>query len=146
MKKLAIIALLSSVATMASAFEVGARLGHNDVDSTNTFGVTVSKQFGSFGAEAAFDRSTVTNVNRYSLVGSYDVAKLFGSTVSLKAGGAYVDPRRGVDGYAGLVGVGISYPVTPTSKFVVDYSYQKGQARVNAYNGNVVSAGLKVTF
>ena len=107
MKKIALIATLALAAGMASAADFGARVGYNGGTEKNSAGVTVSDRFGALGAEAAFDRSTdgKLNVNRYSLVGAYDVAKVVGATVAIKVGGAYIDPSKGADGYAGLVGV-----------------------------------------
>lgn len=148
MKKIALIATLALAAGMASAADFGARVGYNGGTEKNSAGITVGQKFGALGAEAAFDRSTdgKLNVNRYSLVGSYDVAKVAGATVAVKAGGAYIDPSKGADGYAGLVGFGVSYPVTKEVSLVADYAYQKGQARVRSFNGNTVSAGVKVAF
>lgn len=148
MKKIALIATLALAAGMASAADFGARVGYNGGTEKNSAGVTVSDRFGALGAEAAFDRSTdgKLNVNRYSLVGAYDVAKVVGATVAVKVGGAYIDPSKGADGYAGLVGVGVSYPVAKNVALVGDYAYQKGQARVSSFNGNTVSAGVKVSF
>jgi len=148
MKKLAIIAILATMAAAASATDIGLRVGRNAGTETNNAGVTVGQSFGTFGAEAAFDRSTVgaVNVDRYSLLGSYEVAKVAGASVALKAGAAFINPAAGKDGYAGLVGVGVSYPVAKNIKLVADYAYQEGQDRVRGYNGNTVSAGVKYSF
>ena len=153
MKKLAIMAILAIAAISASATDLGLRAGRIGGVDTNAagiaaVGVTVGQQFGVYGAELAFDRANVgtTNLDRYSLVGSYDVTKIAGATVALNAGAAYIRPTIGTDGYAALVGVGISYPLTKTVSLVADYAYQAGQARVNAYNGNTVSIGTKYSF
>ena len=148
MKKFALIATLALAAGVASAADFGARVGRNGGTETQNAGITVGQKFGSLGAEAAFDRSTdgKLNVNRYSLVGSKDVAGFAGVTFAVKAGAAYIDPSKGADGYAGLVGVGATYPVAKNVSLVADYAYQKGQARVRQFNGNTVSAGVKVSF
>lgn len=148
MKKLAIIAILATMAAAASATDIGVRADRNTSTGADALGVTVGQSFGAFGAEAAYDRSTVgsVNVNRYSLVGSYDVAKLAGVTLAAKVGGAFIDPSAGKTGYAGTVGIGASYPVAKNVKLVADYAYQEGQDRVRGYNGNTVSAGVKYSF
>lgn len=148
MKKLAIIAILASISAAASATDIGLRVGRNGGTETNNAGVTIGQSYGALGAEAAFDRSTVgvVNVDRYSLLGSYEVAKVAGATVAVKAGAAYIDPARGHDGFAALVGVGASYPVTKKVSVVADYAFQEGQTRVRGYNGNTVSAGVKYSF
>jgi len=148
MKKLAIMTALVLAAASASALEVGVRGVHTGNDTADMVGVTVDQKFGKVGVEGAFDRSTrgVANVNRWSLVGSYDVAKVAGLTVSAKAGLAFVDPSVGENGYAALVGVGASYPLTKKVSLVADYAFQKGQTRVAGFNANNVSAGVKVSF
>jgi opacity protein-like surface antigen len=153
MKKLAILAVLAASMTAASALEVGIRGGRvGGIDTTdigfNTAGVTLGQQYGKFGVEAAFDRSTigVANINRYSVVGSYPVMQFAGVQFTGKAGAAYLDPSLGQDGYAALVGAGASYPLTKQVSLVADYAYQMGQDRVKALNGNQFSFGAKYSF
>ena len=47
---------------------------------------------------------------------------------------------------AGLVGAGVSYPLTKQVSATADYSYQFGQKRVDQFNGNTVAVGLKYSF
>ena len=148
MKKFAIMAALAVAAMSASAVEVGVRGTHTTDSSADSAGVTVGQKFGAGGVEGAFDRSTrgTFNTNKFSLVGSMDVAKFAGITVSPKVGVSFIDPSKGVNGYAASVGVGASYPLTKQVALVADYAYQKGQDRVKAFDGNQVSAGVKFSF
>lgn len=148
MKKLAIIAILAASVSAAMAADVGLRVGRNTGSDTSMVGVTVGMPVGRFGAEAAFDRSTVgaINVNRYSLVGSYPVATVMGATVAAKAGAAVIDPSVGSNGLVGVVGVGVSYPLTKNVNLVADYAYQRGASSVRAYSGNMFTAGAKYSF
>jgi len=148
MKKLLVIAALAVCAVSASAADIGLRYSHSGSLGTPAVGVTLGQKFGSFGVEGAFDRATAgaVNVNRYSLVGSYDVVKLGSVTVAAKAGVAYLDPSLGRTGYAGLVGVGASLPLSKSVNLVADYSYQRGQNSVRALDGNIVSVGVKYSF
>jgi len=153
MKKLAIIAILATAAVAASATDLGLRVGRvagaeTSVVGVATEGVTLGQKFGTFGAEVAYDRALVgaSSLSRYSLVGTYDVAKVAVATVTAKAGGVFIDPTVGANGYAALVGVGASYPLTKNVSLVADYAYQVGQDRVKLFNGNVVSIGTKYSF
>lgn len=147
MKKLAIIAALMAVTGVASATDLGVRGGRNFGSDTNNFGVTLGQQFGKFGAELAFDRGTSpVSGNRYSLIGSYDVVKYRNVTFTVKAGAAIVEPSYTESSYAGIVGVGISYPVYKNVSLVADYSYQHGQNRVSQFDGNALTAGIKYSF
>lgn len=148
MKKLAIMTILVAATGIASAADLGLRLGRNTGTETNNVGLTLGQRIAGLDTELAFDRSTVgtVNVNRFSVVGSYELAKVSNLTISAKAGAAFIDPSVGAAGYAGLVGVSASYPLTKTTSLVVDYGYQRGQDRVSNYNGNTVSAGIKVAF
>jgi opacity protein-like surface antigen len=148
MKKLVIMAALAAAAISASAVEVGVRGTHNTDSSADSAGVTIGQKYGAMGIEGAFDRSTrgTESVNKYSLVGSLDVAKIVGITISPKVGVSLIDPSVAVNGYAGSVGVGASLPVFKNVTLVADYSYQRGQDRVRAFNGNQVSAGVKYSF
>lgn len=149
MKKIAIASLLALAAISASAVEVGVTAAR-DYAGTNrdAYGITVGQSFGKAGVTAGFDRATAgaSNQDRYTLVGSYDVAKLGSATVAVKGGGAYLNNQSGVDGYALLVGAGISAPVAKKVSVGLDLTRQYGQDRVNTYDGNRLIASVKYAF
>ena len=149
MKKLAIMTAMLIAAGTASALDLGVRGVHTGNDSADLVGVTVGQKFGPIGVEGAFDRTTrgVGSVNKWSLVGSYDVATLAGVTVAPKLGVSVINPSQGIpDGAALSVGVGALYPLTKHVALVADYAYQRGQRREYTFNGNLVSAGVKYSF
>jgi predicted porin len=148
MKKLAIMAALAIAAVSASALEVGVRGSHSASADISAVGVSVGQKFGAFGVEAALDRTTrgAANLNKWSLVGSYDVVKLGPVALAAKAGVATLDPSVGPNGGAWLVGVGASYPLAKNVSLTADYYYQKGQNRVRAADGNYFSGGVKFAF
>ena len=144
---LASIIALSALA--ASAVEVGINTTRDFAgDGRNSVGVTVGQQYGKLGVTAGYERfdSDVNDQDRYSVVGSYDVAKFGPVTVAGKVGGAYLSNQVGENGYALTAGVGASVPVTKAVAFTVDYTRQVGQQRVSQYDGNKISAGLKYSF
>lgn len=148
MKKTVIASVIASVialaATAASALEVGV-VGTQDVDANrNSVGVTIGNKYGPVGVAAGVDRTNAGTVdqNRYSLVGSYDVAKLGVATFDVRAGVAYVDNQKGKDGFAELVGVGVTVPVTANVSAVADVTRQF----ISQGNGNRVTVGLKYKF
>lgn len=149
MKKFAIASILAIAALSASAVELGVN-GSRDFANAdrNGYGVTIGQKFGAFSATAGFDRYTkgAVDLDKYTIVGGYDVAKVAGATITAKAGVAYLQPQSGQTGYAGLVGVGASYPLTNKLSATVDYRYQAGQTRVESLDGSTVSAGLKYSF
>jgi predicted porin len=150
MKKLAIASVLALAAFSASAVEVGIN-GSYDFGGANDrpgAGITVGEKFGKVGVTAGFDRYTKgTDQNKWSLVGSYDVATVAGATVAVKAGAMYIDNAgRVADGYAALVGAGVSYPLTKTVALTADYRYQAGQSRVNTFDGSTLLVGAKYSF
>lgn len=147
MKKFAIIALLAIVTT-ASATDFGIRAGRNTSGGLDNAGVVVDQKFGSFGAEASFDRTAVkrSTENKVGLLGTYDVATVFGTTVTAKAGGVITEPKSAKAGASVVAGVGLSYPVAKNVSVVADYAYQFDKSRVSAFNGNTVSAGIKYSF
>ena len=147
MKKLVLVAALMA-AFSAQAVEVGVNASTDTANTDRTgYGLTVGQKFGDMGVTAGFDRySKGMDLDKYSLVGSYDVTKIGTATVAVTAGGAYLDQKNGKDGYAALVGVGASLPVTKQLAATVDYRYQAGQSRVKSLDGSTVSAGLKYSF
>ena len=149
MKKILIAATFALAAASASALEVGVTAARDYAsDDRNAVGLTVGQKYGKFGVTAGFDRATRgdNDQNRYSLVGSYDVATLGPVTIAGKAGVAYLDNQVGQDGYAALVGVGASMPITKTIAATADFTRQYGQDRVSQYNGNRITVGLKYSF
>jgi opacity protein-like surface antigen len=150
MKKIAIATVLALAAVSASAVEIGVN-GSYDFGGSNDrpgAGITVGQKYDKFGITAGFDRYTKgTDQNKWSLVGSYDVATVAGATVAVKAGAAYIDNAgKTADGYAALVGAGVSYPLTKTVALTADYRYQAGQSRVNSFDGSTVAFGAKYSF
>jgi opacity protein-like surface antigen len=150
MKKLAIASVLALAAVSASAVEVGVN-GSYDFGGANDrpgAGITIGEKYGKLGVTAGFDRYTKgTDQNKWSLVGSYDVATIAKATVAVKAGAVYLDNAgRVADGYAALVGAGVSYPLSKTVALTADYRYQAGQSRVNSFDGGTVAVGAKYSF
>ena len=156
MKKLAIalaIAFATAMAlaaTTASALELGVNGSYDYGSPTQRpgAGITIGEKFGKMGVTAGFDRyQKGTDQNKWSLVGSYDVATVSGTTVAVKAGAVYLDNTGKVaDGYAALVGAGASYPLSKTVALTADYRYQAGQSRVNTFDGSTVLFGGKFSF
>jgi len=149
MKKIAIVSLLALAAFAASAVEVGVTAARDYAGTDrNAYGITFGQSYGKFGATAGFDRTTTStnDQDRYTLVGSYDVAKLGSATVSVKGGGAYLNNQTVADGYAILVGAGVSVPVVNKVSVGIDYTRQYGQDRVNAFDGNRLTANVKYRF
>ena len=152
MKKLAIATIIALAAGSASALELGvtAARDYSGAQDQNGFGVTVGDRAGKLGGALGFqrfDRGVAANdYDRYSLTGSYDVANIGPATVAVKGAGVYLDPRVGQSGYALAVGAGVSVPVTKAVSFGVDVTRQYGQDRVSQFDGNMVTAGLKVSF
>ena len=149
MKKIAIATILAVTAMSASALEVGVT-GTRDYAGTDRdgYGLTVGQSFGKVGVTAGFDRFTsgTNDQNRYSIVTGYDVANLGVVTVTPKVGVAYLDNQTGSDGYAMTVGIGASLPVTKQVSVGLDLARQYGQDRVNTFDGNRVTAGVRYKF
>jgi len=149
MKKIAIASLLALAAISASAAEVGVTAARYYAGADrDAFGVTIGQSYGKVGVTAGFDRATkgANNQDRYTVVGSYDVTKLSSATVAVKAGGAYLNNQTGADGYALLVGAGVSVPVVDKVSVGLDYTRQYGQTRVNSFDGNRLTASVKYAF
>jgi opacity protein-like surface antigen len=153
MKKIAIATLLAVMAATAGAVEVGVTGSYDNVKHDHAgYGLTVGEHFGAFSATVGAERYNNVKLTKYSLVGGYDVAKVGSATVTAKVGAVYLDQEAGktwsVDrqGYAALVGAGISIPVTKSVSATADYRYQKGQDRVDALNGSTFLVGAKYAF
>ena len=149
-KKILLVTMLMSMFSMAQAVEVGVT-GSQDYANRDRqgLGFTVGEHFGAFSVTAGFDTySETSKLNKYSLIGGYDVTKIGSATLTAKAGVAYLDQRAkgAVDGYAALVGAGVSIPVTTNVAATVDYRYQTGQSRVDGLNGSSVLVGAKYAF
>ena len=151
MKKIALATLLALAVGSASAVEIGltAQRDYSQTPDRNGFGLTVGEHFGKTSVTAGFERYTqnANDTNRYSIVGGYDVAKFGDVTITPKIGVAYLDPTTSSNGWQASVGVGASYAVTKNVALTADYRYQTAlQTRVDNFNGNVISAGVKVGF
>lgn len=140
-------------------FVVGPSTCTQGVDRTE-YGITVGQQFGKIGVAAGFARSnggsSITQPtdgayrdqrqDRYSLVAGYDVAKIAAVTITPKLGVSYLDNARDADGYAMTVGLGATMPLTKQVSLGLDIARQYGQDRVQQFDGNRVTAGVKYKF
>jgi outer membrane autotransporter protein len=150
MKKLAIASVLALAAFSASAVEVGVNSSYSwggPIDRPGG-GFTVGEKFGKMGITAGFSRATKGNdQDKWSLVGSYDVATIAKTTVAVKAGATYISNTGNIaDGYAALVGIGAGYPITKDVSLTADYRYQAGQSRVSQFDSSTVAFGVKYSF
>jgi hypothetical protein len=149
MKKIAIASVLALAAISASAVDVGVTAAHDYAgENRNAYGVTIGQSYGAVGVTSGFDRANkgANNQDRFTLVGSYNVAKFGPATVSVKAGGAYLDNQTDADGYALLVGAGVSVPIANKVSVGLDFTRQYGQDRVNVFDGNRWTASIKYAF
>ena len=149
MKKIAIASLIALAVTTASALELGVNTTRSYVGENNTgFGVSVGQQYGKVGVSANFDRFTrgTEDQDRLSLNGSYNLLTVGTATVAATAGVAHLNNKVSGDGYALTVGAGVSVPVTKQVSVGLGVARQYGQDRVQAFDGNTVTAGLKFRF
>ena len=150
MKKIAIAAALALATIAAGAVEIGV---NGSVDNYNSkdregYGLTVGEHFGKFSVTAEADREIKRNLDKYSLVGGYDVAKFGTATLTAKAGLGFID-KSGVKGderYVALIGAGVTVPVTKSVALTVDYRYQDADHKVKSFDGNTVAVGAKYSF
>lgn len=149
MKKLAIATVLAMAVTTASALEIGVT-GTRDYSGgdRNFGGVTLGQSFGKTNITLGAERSVVgtNDQNRFSLVGSYDLAKLGPVTVGPRVGVAYLNNQTGEDGYAATVGIGATLPVTKQVSLGLAVDRQYGQDRVDQFDGNRATASVNYRF
>lgn len=160
MKKVILAVTLFTLAGIASAADVGAywlwERGTNG-GTLQAGGVSVGDKLGKIdsslskvGVQATFDRSTSGkfNTDRWTATASYDLFKLGPVQTNIRAGVAYLDPQasNASNGGAALIGAGVAYPVTKQLALTADYAYQKGNNITKAYNGNIITTGVKYTF
>ena len=150
MKKFAIASILAVAAISASAVEVGITAVEQTTPNPNRYGygVTVGENFGAYNVTAGVSRfyREANDQTRVTLVGSRNVYSVGPVSLSARAGVAYLNNQIGEDGSALLVGVGAQAPVAKNVAATLSVDRQYGQDRVNSFNGNVVTAGLKYSF
>lgn len=166
---------LAATSASALELGVTANRISGDVDRSG-YGVTLGHNFGKFGVEAGFNRFAGEGVdqNRFTVLGTMPVTSIGKVAVTAKAGVAYLDNSSNLtsvsavtrcrgrshrcvtststtstavaDGFAAVVGVGATLPLTNKLAVTADYRYQRGQEKVNAFNGSNVSVGLTYKF
>lgn len=149
MNKFLIATVLAITAFAASATEVGVTVNRDYAgDNRNGAGITIGKKYANgLSVTGAFERTTVDeNQNRFSVTGGYALAKLGPVTVGPKLGLAYLDNANSRDGYALTVGIGAEMPLTHRVSLTADFGRQFGQDRVQQYDGNRFTTGLKYSF
>jgi len=150
MKKLVLLATLLAAFGVASAVEVGVNGSidnYSDKDRSGA-GLTIGQHFGKFSVTAEADREIKRNLDKFSAIAGYDVVNLGSATLTGKAGVTYLydKPIKQGDRYVGIVGAGVTVPVTKQVGLTVDYRYQKGGIDVKRFDGNTVLVGAKYTF
>lgn len=147
--KFAIAGALLALSSVTSAVEVGVVGAYDFGIATDRpgGGITLGEKFGRYGITAGVEQYTENaNQVKYSLVNSYDLAKVLGATVSVKGGAAYMNNSQGADGFAWVGGIGAAYPVTKEFFLTADFRHQIGQERVKQFDGNTLLLGAKYAF
>ena len=110
--------------------------------------MTVGQKFGPVNVTGGFERATTgpEMQDRVSVVAGYDLVKVGAVTFSANVGAAYLNNDVSADGYAVTVGGAAQMPLTKTVTAVVGVARQYGQERVNQFDGNRVTVGLKYKF
>lgn len=146
MKKLFFVVAAMLFAVSAQALDVGVAV----MDSNHSKalpGFTVSEKWGKVGGQIGLDMNRAgADWNRYSLTGSYDLFKLGRANFNARAGVAYIDNQYGRDGYASLIGAGVSVPVGKNVAWTADWAHQRAQSSISSHTGNEVRTGLKFSF
>jgi outer membrane autotransporter protein len=147
MKKIAFAALVA-VSLSASALEVGVTGSNLSEGNRYGAGVTVGQKMAGLGITAGVSlfNSEANNQTRLSLVADRHLIGLGPVSVSGRVGGAWLNNKTGDDGFAGTLGVGTSMSVTKNLSAGVSFDRQWGQSAVKSFNGNVITAGVKVGF
>jgi opacity protein-like surface antigen len=150
MKKFAIATLMAIAAITASAVEVGVTAVNATTPNPNRYGygVTVGENFGAYNVTAGVSRfiRETNDQTRVTLVGSRDLYKVGPVSLSGRVGLAYLNNQTGEDGTALTVGVGAAVPVAKNVTAGLSVDRQYGQNRVSSFDGNVITAGVKVGF
>jgi opacity protein-like surface antigen len=150
MMKSMLVTALALASIGASAADVGVFGGYEETSKVvnHSYGVTVGQKFGSVGLAVEADRSTRQKAqnNRVGVVASYDVATVWGVTLSPKAGVVSLDPEKGPEGFGVVAGLGAELPLGKNLAVTLDYRYQWGQDRVDVLDSNRVFAGVKYRF
>jgi len=144
MKKIALATILAVAVSTAQAADVGVNAGWDDAGKKgdSTLGLSVSLPVhGPYGLAVELDKRS--DLNRFGVLGTYDVAKVLGASVVAKAGLASVDPDRGNNVTLVQVGVGATLPLVDKLSLSADYRYQIGEG---SWDGSRVFAGFVYKF
>jgi hypothetical protein len=149
MKKL-VLSALAVVSLAASAVEVGVTAVDQSSLSPKRYGygVTVGETFAGVNVTAGASRFSRedNDQNRYTLVASKDVVSLGPVGFNGRLGTAYLSNNTGANGFALTAGVGATVPVMKNVTAGLSFDRQFGQSRVSSFDGNIITAGIKVGF
>ena len=121
MKKVILVtALLAAFSAHAVEVGVNASIDMANADRSGT-GVTIGQKFDRVGVTAGFDRySKGTDLDKYTVMGSYDVIKVGVATFAAKAGVAYLDALYTAPPYTRMeVMVLKAFPLAPQMQLPV---------------------------
>ena len=144
MKKIALATILAVAVSTAQAAEVGVNAGWDNAGKKgdSTLGLSASLPLhGPYGVAVELDKRS--ELNRFGVLGTYDVTKVLGASVVAKAGLASVDPDRGNNVTLAQVGVGATLPLVDKLSLTADYRYQIGEG---SWDGSRVFAGFVYKF
>jgi len=144
MKKIALATILAVAVSTAQAAEVGVNAGWDNAGKKgdSTLGLSASLPLhGPYGVAVELDKRS--ELNRFGVLGTYDVTKVLGASVVAKAGLASVDPDRGNNVTLVQVGVGATLPLVDKLSVTADYRYQIGEG---SWDGSRVFAGFTYKF
>ena len=150
MKKLIVLAAMLAALGSAQAVEIGINgtSGNYTTQPILGYGLTVGQQFCNASVTASVTLDNKSNVNKYGVVGAYDVVTYKTITFYVEGGASYlINDSIGVESrIVGLAGIGASVPINKNLSVYSEYTYQHGNSNANLYNGSSLITGVKYSF
>lgn len=149
MKKIAIATLLAVAALSASAVEVGVTATRDYAGPNHDMGgITIGTKVAGYGVTGGFESIEAhgRRQDRFSVVADKQVATVGPVALTGRVGVAYLDNSIASDGFAMTVGVGASYALTKSTSLTLAADHQYGDTRVDRFDGNRITVGIKTGF
>jgi len=147
MKKVLAAIAIAAAAGTASAADLTVNYNRDTSNKINGGGLALSASVEKATVAVTFDRfAKGTDVDSYGVLGSYEIFKLGKLGVSGQLGLSYLDVERGRNGFAGTVGLGVSYPITKKISIVADANRIMPEDKIKSQEATIVSMGIRTSF
>lgn len=148
MKHIITTSIVALAISSANAFDFTAGYSRDTTHDANGVSFAIGKRINNIGFSASIERYEKNNstTDNLGVSASYEVLRVFNTSISPTLGLSYVSPELGKGGFATVVGIGLESPIAKRLSVVTEITRTLGEDKIKSLDATNVSLGIRTSF